>query len=190
MEWTLQVVLNVAVGIIAILTAFYYVMRWFIITDKIVKKDIPKLEKEHKSNIEDIKEKLDKIFDWVFKLTTSTNVLNNTIQPLAESKSPIEISDKGVEINEKIDGEKILIKYKDRFFEKLNFPFQNNYQIQKECLYIVSRDLKSILNAEEWNNLEEIAYKEGVGVENFYTIFQILLRDMAIKENNKIKAKK
>ncbi len=105
----------------------------------------------------------------------------------AQDNSPLSISEAGEKVNKKIRVDLLLNKYQDEFFGKLNFPFEKEYQIQKECFDLINSDLKQRLTAEEWEKLEEVAYNEGVFAEKFFIIFQILLRDMAIKHNDKIK---
>ena len=193
MEWIKWIGDNLIVisVIIGVGTVFYYIVRWFVLTNYIVKKDIPKLEENYKNDIKSIKEDIKEIRNWIVNALFKTE--NQTVAKslsFTDAKSPINLNKKGREVNEKIKANFILEKYKNEFFNKLDFPYENNYKIQEECSFIINKNLKDILKKEEWNKLEENAYDEGISVVNFYTIFQILLRDMAIKENDKIKTKK
>ena len=189
MEWFNNLI--VIPVIIGVGTVFFYIVRWFVLTNHVVKKDIPKLEENYKNDIKSIKEDIRDIRNGIinafFKIDNQTTEKTTSF---IEAKSPIDLNEKGREVSKKIKANLLLEKYKDEFFKKLDFPYKNNYKIQEDCAVIINKNLKDILQKEEWNIFEESAYEEGVSIANFYIIFQILLRDMAIKENNKIKAKK
>ena len=107
----------------------------------------------------------------------------------ASGASPLKLNPYGVEVNKRIKADVLLEKYKDKFFERLDFPFETDYRIQEECFIVIVKNIKDILEKEEWNTVENAAYEEGVHVASFYTVFQVILRDMAIEKNKQFAKK-
>ena len=82
MEWIKWIGDNLIVisVIIGVGTVFYYIVRWFVLTNYIVKKDIPKLEENYKNDIKSIKEDIKEIRNWIVNALFKTE--NQTVSCL------------------------------------------------------------------------------------------------------------
>ena len=102
---------------------------------------------------------------------------------LVERKSPISLTDKGIEISEKLEAEAILDANYEELTSILRTKNPNNaYDIQELSMDIAHEFLEKNIDKENLEKAKKVAYEAGIPLESLYSIFGILLRDRILKE--------
>lgn len=124
------------------------------------------------------------------RLEKGLETLNNTVQELkntlikkfgvsvAESTSPINLTDYGKEISEKVNADDIASLYADKLKDQV--VGMNPYEIQEHCFSYAKNDLLKDLkeNApEEYRVITDYAYDAGLEAKKITYVIGIKLRD-------------
>lgn len=109
-------------------------------------------------------------------------VMKQDHRSFISSKSPLSLTDEGKKLSERMNAQEIVQQYAD----KIKHEDMNAYQIQEECLRFSGEDLLDKLkeSPNQFKKMSDIAYEEGVKIEELLHIIGILLRDEILKEHN------
>ncbi len=122
---------------------------------------------------------IDKIKDDISEIKAFIQIFRQENNPFAQAKSPISLTDKGLEVVDELHIKRIIEKNWDvlhkRVTEKLNND-DNPYTIQEVC-FRIGEKFSEFLTKEEFDMIKKYAYKEGHDVSQFDIVFGILIRD-------------
>ncbi|MDR0942071.1 MAG: hypothetical protein LBM19_00415 [Holosporales bacterium] len=131
--------------------------------------------------------KVEKMTETVIELKTKVDLIYQNTNPngFARSRSPMSLTEKGQEIKELINAESIF----NRIYSKLkdyikDENLKNAYDIQTISLETAKEHFLNLLTKEELIKIKDVAFKQGLILEDFYIIFGILLRNKILKEKN------
>jgi hypothetical protein len=134
--------------------------------------DVTKLKDQWDANIPDLKSKVNLIYNIV---TSDSKVF--------VKNSPAELTKIGEDLISQIDANKIInkniIHLKELVYKKKP---KNATDLQKECFSIIDKNMMSLLNDSQIDNMNKQADKYGLTIEKAMPIFAILLRDILLKE--------
>lgn len=130
--------------------------------------------------------KIEDIHDTVVALKERVQMIYENTNPRAmtRSNSPVAITDKGLEVAEKVKARDIFDKYKHELIAEVEKANPNNaYDIQAVSFGVVKEYLVKRLSDGELKTLKDEAFYQGVILEDIMTIFGVYLRDavLAIK---------
>ena len=95
------------------------------------------------------------------------------------AKSPMELTEKGVEIAKAIKADIISSKYLDKVKYEEN---ANAYEIQEICFEFARQELQSQLDGKELDAIQLEAYERGIRLKNILDIIAIVIRDEILKK--------
>lgn len=189
-------------GSFASIAALFIFALWFVhwITKKIteIRVSHEHLEKENTKTSEKIDlfcEKNDKHMDEIRKdilyLKAIIDVFKlNSSQSVAESHSPVSLTETGKTIAKELNAEKMIANNWDKIFSaiEVNIKDKNAYDIQEYCIETATVELDKFLVKTDIEKVKDYAYKEGKPLAYFAPIFAILIRDKYIQiKGNEIK---
>ena len=129
------------------------------------------------------KERIDKVEgfrDMVVELGAKVDLILQYTKPkaLLESKSPISLTERGVEISDAMSANTLFEKYKDELQKRVDEKEpETAYDIQEKSFSVVKSDFSELLNDEELSNLKQVAFNKGIELDEIIQIFGIILRD-------------
>ena len=126
-----------------------------------------------------------KVSDTVIELKTKIDLIyHNTVpNPLLQSSSPIELTEKGIDVSKEINANTIFEKYKGKLKKSVNSKNPKNaYDIQQISIEVAKNDLKNLLDEQEVLLLKDKAFAKGCLLEDILYIFAILLRNDLLSE--------
>lgn len=102
-------------------------------------------------------------------------------------KSPISLTEKGLDLLKAADGKRLAEKYHSKI--KLSNS-ASNYEIQETCLAFAEFDFLDTLESQEKIDLENLAYQRGISIERVLRVIGIEMRDLILaeRENNETSA--
>jgi hypothetical protein len=108
-------------------------------------------------------------------------IMNNN--PLMKKKSPISLTDKGLEVSRKIKAEEIIEKNWKRIYENLekNICDKNAYDIQGYCLTTSSVNPEKFFDGNDIRRLKEFAFSQGNPLNIYMQMMGIIIRDKYLK---------
>ncbi len=130
---------------------------------------------------------LSNLSEKVIELKTKVDLIYQNTQPnpLIKARSPITLTEKGIEISNDISANEIFNKYENDLTRKvLEENPKNAYDIQTESMQVAKSMILKILNSAELEKIKDEAFKQGFIVENIMSLFGILLRDSILKSRN------
>jgi hypothetical protein len=103
----------------------------------------------------------------------------NSLQSVAQRKSPMALTDMGKEISEKIKAKEMITKNWDKIYIDLeeNIGNKNAYDIQQDCLDAAIIDLSKFVNESDLNKIKLYAFNDGRSLAFYSPIFALLTRD-------------
>lgn len=108
-------------------------------------------------------------------------------KPLAESQSPISLTDYGKDIAKQINANDLVNKYANDLYN--NMTGLNAYQIQEYCFDFSENKLLGKLEENDkvyFNKISDVAYENGIAVENIMKmVVGIALRDKILEMSGK-----
>ena len=107
-------------------------------------------------------------------------------KPVESISSPIGLTDYGKELSEQIKAVEIMEMQVDRVKDAVK-GF-NAYQIQEHCFTFCKNELMSELKENEidlYNQIHEVAYKEGLDLEKLTRVIALELRDKILSSLSK-----
>lgn len=140
-------------------------------------KDISKLDNRYYTLHKDLLHKLNEIYDRLPK----------KIDSFTSSHSPISLNKQGHSASKKLGVYDTVKRNYQAFsmhiFEN-NIDTLNPYDIQQKSIKVIREKLLSLMTEEEKETLKTFAFKEGVEIEDFFTMYGIILRDLIFEEKN------
>lgn len=129
--------------------------------------------------------RLDSMDKRLTEVATKVQLIYENTNPrsLARSSSPLALTKLGESISEKIDGVQIFERLRPALLEAMEkkCPQQTSaYDIQAAALDIAKTYLPTALSPEELNRVKDVAYQEGILVEDVWIIFGVYLRDLVL----------
>jgi len=134
-------------------------------------------------------DKVDAMHDKMIELTTKVDLIYQNTNPrsLVASQSPLDLTDLGRKVADAIDATSLFESYRQGLLDSIEkrCPANSNaYDIQVAALDIAKREFPSLLSAGEINRIKEVAYAQGILIEDVWAIFGIFLRNTLLKERN------
>ncbi|MGI9439531.1 MAG: hypothetical protein ACR2OT_00985 [Parvibaculales bacterium] len=109
--------------------------------------------------LEILKDMNDRIKSMNDRIKSMQDSMDNLINPLAQSKSPQSLNDKGRKVAQELDAESFVEKYMT--YLKLG-ENMNAYDIQEACFHFASDILpEKYLTDAEKTNIKDVAYRHG-----------------------------
>ncbi len=143
--------------------------------------------KEKFKNQDDKISEVRTISDKVIRLETKVDLIYQNTNPksLTANQSPIALTEKGREISNEINAEKIFEKHlpKLKAFVKDKKP-KNAYDIQRISMEIATSKMADLLSQDELVSMKDHAFKQGLLIEDIMRIFGLLLRDVMLVDEN------
>jgi hypothetical protein len=98
---------------------------------------------------------------------------------LAQSHSPISLTEIGKTLSEELQAEKMIIRNWDKIFADLekNICNKNAYDIQQYCIETAAVETERFLDKSDLEKLKEYAYIKGNPLQYYSPIFGIIIRD-------------
>lgn len=129
---------------------------------------------------------IDKIKEDIHEIKAFMKIYKHKNSGFAEAQSPINLTQKGVEVSEKIQAPRIVndnwLSINKRIKEKLDGD-DNPYSIQEVC-FSIGENYSSFASKEEMDMIKNIAFSMGKNLSDFDIIFGIVIRSEYFKKNN------
>lgn len=148
---------------------------------------------QFKTLLEDVKElktKFDNMSKDVERIKTQIEICL-PIKPfgkanaLAQSNSPISLTEKGLKVKEALKADVMLQNHKQELEKFLdNSKLNNAYDIQSEAFKVIIGHLLEVLNPQELLTLKNTAFQMGQPLADLFIIYQVIFRDMLLKDKN------
>ena len=174
---------------IAMLGFLLYGIRWLITLD-LRMKDLEPIRKNAQA-IAETPEKVESLSRTVESLSRKVDHIYAKIDKLPEDifrhSSPLSLSEYGQKLSDKIDASAIASKYKRQLISVVKEQNMRPYQIQQSCFDFSKKEILSDLkenDEEQYNQLTDVAFNEGVEVEVLMKITGLVLRDQVLEAFN------
>lgn len=151
----------------AIIGCVWLAGRWFERANTAVEK-IPEFE----TRLNAFETKLDEVVATVAKIFAI--IAKNSDSQLLKSSSPIQLTESGEKLFDRVGGSQIVKNHFDKIPIKEDM---NPYKIQKACTDFAFLKLMDTLSAEEEDAVQLVAYKDGIAVETILNVLGIRFRD-------------
>ena len=127
---------------------------------------------------------IDKINDSIDEIRKKLSYLSGEFKSLSEkndrlfnSKSPIQINEKGEKIAEELSAKNIVLNHWEEIkimIESKNLD--NSYDIQEFCLDLVIKNT-DVFAKDEIKTMKETAFNHGLGIYSIYRLVGLVIRD-------------
>lgn len=130
---------------------------------------------------------LDDMREKMVELSTKVDLIYHNTNPrsLVASHSPLDLTDLGHKVSHAIGAREIFMSYRGQLIAAIDqrCPTGSNaYDIQVAALDIAKKDLPNLLSAGEINKIKEVAFAQGILLEDVWAIFGIFLRNVVLQE--------
>ena len=137
--------------------------------------------------IKAILDKIDVIEESIKKIpdTVYNKIKVRLASKFMEANSPISLNDRGKKLSKTIDASDIASKYQEKLVRKAKN--KSPYQIQQSCFDFATSEILEDLEKEDnekYKFLTDVAYDEGVEVEELMQIVGLVLRDQVLQAVN------
>jgi len=107
-------------------------------------------------------------------------------KPLTQSKSPISLTEYGLEISAKLKADEIIAKNWEKIFKVLeeNICDKNAYDIQTYCMEAVAVEPEKFFDKQSLDGIKLYAFKEGKSFQYYSGVFSVLIRDKYLQIKN------
>jgi len=131
------------------------------------------------ANIDEIRKDLSYLkgsFDFIKE---SFNIFKKGASPMAESFSPIRLTDIGKEKSKIINAEEMIARNWDKIYDNLeeNIDGKNAYDIQQYCMDTAAMYPDKFLSDADIDSIKMLAYREGNPLLYYSPLFAIPIRD-------------
>lgn len=134
-------------------------------------------------NIQNIVVELKAKIDLMFNMFSKAGTFGRDL--FVEANSPISLNDTGKEVAKEISAESMFQKYKDKWSDSVDETNPKNaYDIQQSSFDVVRAELFDSLMDDDLAKLKDVAFKHGVLVEHFTSIFGVYLRDYILEKRD------
>ncbi len=133
----------------------------------------------------DIKPLIKNMDARLIRVEAVLDVLVNKKDVPIQSKSPLAISEAGYKMIEEISAHAIfarIAKDLDILVDKENLT--TAYDVQEACLLIITKNLDSLITADELKRIKDLAYNHSLSMQSIYSMFSLLLRDRTLKRKS------
>ncbi len=112
-------------------------------------------------------------------LKGSFDIIRSGANPLTKSKSPISLTEKGLEVAEKINARDIIANNWEKIYADLesNICDKNAYDIQEYCIETASVEPERFFDKDTLSKLKDFAYNEGRPLQYYGGMLGVLIRD-------------
>lgn len=84
----------------------------------------------------------------------------------------------GAQLAEQIHAQQLLDKYAEKLIENVETTQPKSaYDIQSQSMHVAKQQLIYLLNEQDLNLIKQKAFQNGLLLEDFFSIFGVLLRD-------------
>jgi hypothetical protein len=149
-----------------------------------ITKFVTKINTEHGmfyKRIDSIENHIDQIKEDIILIRATMKI------PLSDSytqsKSPVTLTEKGVEMAKKLDIERRVASNWEHIFQYIerNVKDKNAYDIQQFCIERATVNLLEFFTEEDVRDIKLVAFKEGKSVESFGGLIGVIIRDAYFK---------
>ena len=132
-------------------------------------------------------DKFSEVMGYIKDIKATINQMPNKVNFIRGS-SPLSLNQRGKELYEKINAPAIADKYTDELIKRAKERNMNTYQIQQDCFNFAFNEILKRLerdDKEQYDQLSDVAYNEGVQLEDLMQILGVILRDRVLEAVNK-----
>jgi hypothetical protein len=152
-----------------------------------ITKNITKIKSEHgviSNSFEKMEKNIDDIRRDLSYLKGNVDCINSGKTALAQSHSPITLSEKGQEVSKELDAVSLVANNWEAIFNNLeqNVANKNAYDIQQYCIETASVELDKFLNEQDLLKVKNFAFNQGANVQYFSIVFALIIRDKYFKD--------
>ncbi|MBS4060682.1 MAG: hypothetical protein KG029_09800 [Bacteroidetes bacterium] len=152
-----------------------------------VTKKVTQIQSDH-SILNKSVDKIDKSIDEIRRdmsfLKGSIDVMKSGgSNQLLQSKSPVTLTEKGIEVAKELKANDIIARTWNKIFEILEREISNKnaYDIQQFCIEQVSIEPEKFFDNEGVISIKNFAYKEGNPLQLYTRMLGVLIRDKYMK---------
>ena len=168
--------------IFSFLTLAFFLVHW-------ITKKITIINNSHSvlsNTIEKIEKKIDSIECNLHYINGGLDLIKENLYDfkksnsnIAKSKSPISLTDYGLELAEKLNAKDMVCRNWDLIYKDLetNIKDKNPYDIQEYCMFNSFVGLEKFICESDILLLKKIAFEQGKSIQYYSEIFGILIRD-------------
>jgi hypothetical protein len=129
--------------------------------------------------IEKIESRIEKMQEDIVQLKVNVDIIKENIHPLSQAKSPIALTEQGLEFYGKLNAEEMIAKNWDKIAENIEANVHNKsaYDIQKYISDTALVRLETFINESDVEKVKNFAYKEGKSIAYYAPVFWIPIRD-------------
>lgn len=135
-----------------------------------------RLFSHHEEKLNDLKQ----LSKDVTELKIKVDLIYQNTHPrrLVDSHSPINLTPLGAQLAEQIHAQQLLDKYAEKLIENVETTHPKSaYDIQTQSMHVAKQQLIYLLNEQDLNLIKQKAFQNGLLLEDFFSIFGVLLRD-------------
>lgn len=134
-----------------------------------------------------LKESTKKIESFIDELRKDMAYIKGTIElknDLAQSHSPVSLTQKGKEVCDEIGAEEIVANNWSKIKNTLNNEVHNKnaYDIQQYCIETAAVEPEKFFNNTDLEKIKLFAFKKGKSFQYFSMVFAIIIRDKFFAE--------
>jgi hypothetical protein len=129
--------------------------------------------------VEKIESRIEKMQDDIVHLKVNVDIIKESAHPLSQARSPIALTEEGIEFYNKLNAEEMIAKNWDKIAENIeaNVSNKNAYDIQKYISDTVLVSLETFIKESDVEKVKLFAYKEGRPLAYYAPVFWIPIRD-------------
>ena len=129
--------------------------------------------------VEKIETNIDEIRTDLSYLKGSFDIIKKGILPVAQSLSPIRLTDIGKEKSKIINAEEMVARNWEKIYDNLekNISNKNAYDIQQYCMDTAAMYPDKFLSEADIDSIKMLAYREGNPLLYYSPVFAIPIRD-------------
>ena len=107
------------------------------------------------------------------------DLLRYILLSLAKSKSPISLTELGIEVSERLKAQDMIFRNWDKIYADLesNVAEKSSYDIQQYCIETATIELSRFINESDLEKVKLYAFNEGKPLAYYAPVFGILIRD-------------
>ena len=194
---TIVILLVAAIGWIIVVLDWFFVTRFKLKEIDPIRKDAQRIA-ETPSKIEKLDKDMARISTEVKNLSEKTDYLTTKIdnmpkeivtylglpKPMLKTTSPLSLSEYGQELSDLMNASAITDKHKAKLIKEAKNLNMHAYQIQQSCFDFSKNLILEELEKEDkdqYNKLADIAFTEGIKIEELIPILGVLLRDQVFE---------
>jgi len=131
------------------------------------------------SSVEKLESHIGLIKEDMHFVKAQLKFITDSSNPLAKAQSPVSLTEKGIEISNEIEADKMILNHWDYIKGELDKSLSKNcnaYDIQVEA-FKLGEKFQTIINSKELDIIKEKAFKAGFHLTVFNILFGVIIRD-------------